>query len=64
MIEKYRKLKEEEDRRALVYKERDQIQAIADLTDIDLEDPTQGLSLKERINDLEIAICELLDAMA
>ena len=64
MIENYRKLKEEEYRRALVYQTRDQIQEIAELTDINLEEPSQGLSLKERINDLEIAICELLDAMA
>lgn len=27
-------------------------------------DPAQDLSLRERINDLEIAICELMDAMA
>ena len=27
-------------------------------------DPAQDLSLQERINDLEIAICELMDAMA
>ena len=27
-------------------------------------DPAQELSLQERINDLEIAICELMDAMA
>lgn len=42
----------------------EQIHEIADLTDVNLEEPNQGLSLKERINDLEIAICELLDAMA
>lgn len=41
-----------------------QIHEIADLTDINLEEPNQGISLKERINDLEIAICELLDSLA
>ena len=44
----------------------EQIKTIAELTDVDLEadDPSHGLSLKERINDLEIAICELLDSLA
>ena len=42
------------------------IHTIAQITDVDLEaeDPTLEISLKERINDLEIAICELMDAMA
>ena len=42
------------------------IRTIAELTDVDLDspDPTLEISLKERINDLEIAICELMDAMA
>ena len=44
----------------------DNIRVIAELTDVDLdaEDPTLEISLKERINDLEIAICEIMDAMA
>ena len=42
------------------------IATIAEMTDIDLdsEDPSGELSLKERINDLEIAICELMDSLA
>lgn len=41
------------------------IQTIAEITDVDLDapDPTTELSLKERINDLEIAICELMDSV-
>lgn len=44
----------------------DNIRTIAQLTDIDLEaeDPAKEISLKERINDLEIAICELMDAFS
>lgn len=43
-----------------------EIRTIATITDVDLDapDPTQEISLKERINDLEIAICELVDALA
>ena len=61
MIENYKKLKAEEARNAAIATYKDQIQAIAALIDINLEEPEQGLSLKERINDLEIAICELMD---
>ena len=63
MIENYKKLKAEEARNAAIVQYKEQIQAIAALTDINLEEPGQGLSLKERINDLEIAICELMDLM-
>ena len=42
------------------------MRVIAELTDVDLDaaDPTLEISLKERINDLEIAVCEIMDAMA
>lgn len=40
------------------------VEAIAEVTDINLENPSQGLSLKERINDLEVALCEILDSLA
>ena len=42
------------------------IQTIAEMTDVDLDsdNPSGELSLKERINDLEIAICELMDSLA
>jgi hypothetical protein len=42
------------------------IRTIAELADVDLDapDPSLEISLKERINDLEIAVCELVDALA
>lgn len=42
------------------------VSTIAALTDVDLDspDPSRGLSLKERIDDLETALCELLDILA
>ena len=64
MIEHYRKIKAEEARIAQLKQQRQEIDTIANLTDIDLKDPAQGLSLRERINDLEVALCELLDSLA
>lgn len=61
MKENYHKKKLEEARIAAIQTYREQIDTIASLTDINLEDPDEGLSLKERINDIEIALCELLD---
>ena len=63
MIENFKKKKQEEARNAAIASYKTQIETIAALTDIDLEEPEQGLSLKERINDLEIAMCELLDLL-
>lgn len=42
------------------------IRVLADVTDVDLDaaDPEKEITLKDRINDLEIAICELVDALA
>lgn len=53
------------DKLALMRMEKE-IHTIATITDVDLDapDPTVEISLKERINDLEIAICELMDALA
>lgn len=63
MIENYRKIKREEARNAAIQQYREQIDTIASLTDINLEEPNEGLSLKERINDIEIALCEILDTI-
>lgn len=63
MIENFKKKKQEEARNSAIASYKTQIETIAALTDIDLEEPEQGLSLKERINDLEIAMCELLDIL-
>lgn len=63
MIETYRKIKREEARNAAIQQYREQIDTIASLTDINLEEPNEGLSLKERINDIEIALCEILDTI-
>ena len=63
MIETYRKLKKEEARNAAIAQYREEINKIADLTDIDLEAEEQELTLKERINDIEVALCELLDTI-
>ena len=60
MIETYRKIKREEARNAAIQQYREQIDT---LTDINLEEPNEGLSLKERINDIEIALCEILDTI-
>ena len=47
-------------------KMQENIRAIAELTDVDLDspDPEKEISLKERVNDLEIAVCELMDTLA
>ena len=63
MIETYRKIKREEARNAAIQQYREQIDTIASLTDINLEEPNEGLSLKERINDIESALCEILDTI-
>lgn len=64
MIDKYRRMKLEEARNAMIELNHQNVEAIAEVTDVNLENPSQGLSLKERINDLEVAICEILDSMA
>ena len=57
---------EENEETVRLRKMQENIQVIAEITDVDLEapDPTSELSLKERINDLEIAVCELMDGLA
>lgn len=61
MISNYKKLKQEEARNAAIALYRTEINKIANLTDIDLEAEEQELTLKERISDIEIALCELAD---
>ena len=63
MIQNFKKLKQEEARNAAIASYREEINKIAALTDIDLEAEEQGLTLKERINDIEVALCELLDTI-
>lgn len=56
----------EENTRAVAMDALTKLKTIANMTDIDLEaeDPTKEISLKERINDLEIAVCDLMDMLA
>lgn len=63
MIENYKKIKQEEAKNAAIVQYREEINKIASLTDIDLTAEQQELTLKERINDIEVALCELVDTI-
>lgn len=63
MTEKYHQMKLEEARRALINKNAENLRSVADAINIDFSNPDHGLGLKERIDDLEAAICELVEVI-
>ena len=63
MKEKFHNLKKEEARNAAIAQYRAEIDKIAELTDIDLAAEEQPLPLRDRITDIELALCELYDAL-
>lgn len=56
----------DENTRAAAMEALTKLQTIAHMTDVDLEseEPEKEISLKERVNDLEVAVCDLLDMLA
>ena len=56
----------EENTRAVAMDALTKLKTIAHMTDVDLDsdEPEKEISLKERVNDLEVAVCDLLDMLA
>lgn len=63
MTTKYHEMKLEEARRAKIAETAKNVSKLAEMTDVNLDDPSNGLSLKERISDLETAVCEIVDSI-